>query len=260
MSVWGKLGGLGLGFALGGPLGALGGALVALGGALAGHVLVDREGAVFGPAPRDLVFTTGLVALAAKMAKADGVVTKSEIAAFREIVDVPEEDRHRVEKLFALAQETSEGFEAYADQMAALLHDEPKLLEDVLDGLFHIAKADGAIHPRELHYLESVAQRFGFSGLDFERITARHVRIKDDPYLVLGVNRSQTDDEIRRHYRKLVTEYHPDREIARGLPPEAVRIATQRLAAINAAHDRIQAERSAARSKISDQSPDTLKS
>lgn len=247
MSVWGKLGGLGLGLALGGPLGALAGALGALGGALAGHVLVDREGAVFGPAPRDLVFTTGLVALAAKMAKADGVVTKSEVAAFREIIEVPDEDRPRVEKLFALAQETSEGFEAYADQMATLLRDEPHLLEDVLDGLFHIAKADGAIHPRELIYLETVADRFGFTRMDFERITARHVLIKDDPYLVLGVDRSQTEAEIRRHYRRLVAEYHPDREIARGLPPEAVRIATERLAAINAAYDRINAERNTQR-------------
>jgi DnaJ like chaperone protein len=236
MSVWGKLGGLGIGFAIGGPLGALG-------GALAGHVLMDREGAVFGPPPRDLVFTTGLVALAAKMAKADGVVTKSEIAAFREIVDVTDDDRPRVEKLFTLAQQTSDGFEAYADQMAALLRDEPKLLEDVLDGLFHIAKADGAIHAREFTYLETVATRFGFSHTDFERISARHVQVKDDPYFILGVEREQSNDEIRRHYRRLVSDNHPDREIARGLPPEAVRIATQRLAVINAAYDRIALER-----------------
>jgi len=236
MSVWGKLGGLGLGFALGGPLGALG-------GALAGHVLIDREGAVFGPAPRDVVFTTGLVALAAKMAKADGVVTKSEISAFREIVDVGDDDRPRVERLFALAQETSDGFEAYADQMAALLRDEPKLLEDVLDGLFHIAKADGAIHPREFDYLRTVASRFGFGDADFERISARHVRVKDDPYFVLGVERAWSNERIRRHYRKLVSENHPDREIARGLPPEAIRIATQRVAALNAAYDRIATER-----------------
>jgi DnaJ like chaperone protein len=236
MSIWGKLGGLGLGFALGGPLGALG-------GALAGHVLVDREGALFGPAPRDVIFTTGLVALAAKMAKADGVVTNAEISAFRQIVEVTDEDRPRVERLFTLAQQTSEGFQAYADQMAALLRDEPKLLEDVLDGLFHIAKADGAIHPREYVYLETVAKRFGFTDLDFERISARHVRVKDDPYLVLGVEREQSNDAIRRHYRKLVADNHPDREIARGLPPEAVRIATQRIAAINAAYDRIAAER-----------------
>lgn len=236
MSIWGKIGGLGIGFALGGPLGALA-------GALAGHVLVDREGAFFGPAPRDVVFTTGLVALAAKMAKADGVVTKTETAAFREIVEIEEADRHRVEQLFRLAQETSEGFEAYAGQMAGLLRDEPKLLEDVLDGLFHVAKADGAVHPREYAYLQRVAAIFGFGDEEFARITARHVRLDDDPYRVLGVERERTDAEIRRRYRSLVVEHHPDREIARGLPPEAVRIATERLAAINAAYERIARER-----------------
>ncbi len=236
MSVWGKLGGFGLGLAIGGPLGALA-------GAFAGHVLVDREGAVFGPAPRDVIFTTGLVALAAKMAKADGVVTGHEIAAFRQIVDVPEEDRPRVERLFNLAQETSEGFEAYAAQMATLLREEPALLEDVLDGLFHIAKADGAIHARELSYLQAVATRFGFTDGDFERITARHVRLENDPYTALGVDRGMSNEAIRKRYRQLVAENHPDREIARGLPPEAVRIATARLAAINAAYERIAGER-----------------
>src|SRR5215218_7248818 len=124
-SLWGKLGGAGLGFAVGGPIGAL------LGG-LAGHVLVDRTGAVFGPMPRDLVFTTGLVALAAKMAKSDGVVTRSEVDAFERIVEVPEAERGRVARLFDLAKRTTDGFEAYARQIADAFRDEPKLLEDLL--------------------------------------------------------------------------------------------------------------------------------
>ncbi|KAA2237425.1 J domain-containing protein [Salinarimonas soli] len=235
-SVWGKLGGVGLGLALGGPLGALA-------GAVAGHVLVDREGAPFGPAPRDLVFTTGLVALAAKMAKSDGVVTRSEVEVFRRIVEVPDDERERVQKLFDLAKGSTGGFEAYARQLADTFQDEPRLLEDVLDGLFHIAKADGAVHERELAYLEAVAGLFGFDEAGFERVMARHVRRRDDPYLVLGVDPSMSDADLRRHYRALVKEIHPDRAIARGLPPEAVRIATERLAAVNAAWERIGAER-----------------
>ena len=82
LSLWGKLGGAGLGLAFGGPIGAL------LGG-VAGHMLVDREGSLFGDPPRDIVFTTGLVALAAKMAKSDGVVVRREIDAFERIVEVP---------------------------------------------------------------------------------------------------------------------------------------------------------------------------
>ncbi|MGO4735216.1 TerB family tellurite resistance protein [Bosea sp. 2KB_26] len=235
-SFWGALGGGGLGLALGGPLGALV-------GALAGHVLVDREGAPFGPAPRELIFTTGLVALSAKMARSDGVVTRDEIAAFRRIVIVPPEQEARIESLFDLAKQTSAGFEAYATQIAESFKDEPALLEDVLDGLFLIAAADGAIHEAEHAYLRHVAEIFSINAAGFARIEARHMRRPDDPYLVLGASREMSDAQLKQHYRRLVAENHPDREIARGLPEEAIAIATRRLAAINAAWDLIEKER-----------------
>lgn len=235
-SYWGALGGGGIGFALGGPLGALI-------GALAGHVLVDREGALFGPPPRQLVFTTGLVALAAKMARADGVVSCAEVAAFHRIVTVPEGERERIDRLFDLAKQTTAGFEAYAAQIAQSFSDEPALLEGVLDGLFMIAAADGAVHEREHAYLREVAAIFKISDADFARIEARHLRRRDDPYLVLGANREMSDSELRGLHRRLVIQNHPDREIARGLPTEAVAIATRRLAAINAAWDQIARER-----------------
>lgn len=235
-SFWGMLGGGGIGLALGGPLGALV-------GALAGHVLVDRGGAPFGPAPRELIFTTGLVALAAKMARSDGVVTRDEVAAFRRIVRVPPDQAARIEKLFDLAKQTSAGFEAYASQIAESFRNEPALLEDVLDGLFYIAAADGAVHEAEHAYLHDVARIFAIGEAGFARIEARHMRRPDDPYLVLGASREMNDVELRRHYRRLVAENHPDREIARGLPEEAVAIATRRLAAINAAWDMIVKER-----------------
>lgn len=235
-SIWGKLGGAGIGLALGGPIGAL------LGG-VAGHMLVDRDGAIFGRVPRDVMFTMGLVALAAKMAKADGVVVDTEVAAFEQIVEVPESEKTRVRSLFELAMQTSEGFEAYARQIGEAFADEPALLEDVLDGLFHIAKADEAIHESEFAYLRDVATIFGFDDGNFERVGARHVLNADDPYVVLGADRSLSNEELKRRYRQMAADNHPDRELARGLPPEAVKIATERLSAINAAWDRIAAER-----------------
>ena len=236
LSIWGKLSGAGLGLALGGPIGLL------LGG-VAGHVLVDMEGSLFSAPPRDVVFTTGLVALAAKMAKSDGVVVRREIDAFERIVEVPPEEHARVQRLFDLAKGTSEGFEADARQLADLLKEEPKLLEDVLDGLFSIATADGAVHEAEFAYLHSVAETFGFDEAAFQRIAARHVDRPDDPYMVLGASREMSNANLKRHYRRLVAENHPDREIARGLPPEAVKIATERLAAINAAWEDVAKQR-----------------
>ncbi|ACL59766.1 TerB family tellurite resistance protein [Methylobacterium nodulans] len=234
--LWGKIGGAGLGLAVGGPLGALV-------GAVAGHFLLDREGSLFGPTPRGVVFTTGLVALAAKMAKSDGVVSPSEVAAFAEVVHVSDDERPGVTRLFDLAKATTNGFEAYAQQIAETFREEPRLLEDVLDGLFHIAKADGAIHDKEARYLRAVAEIFGLDEARFNCIAARHVRLADDPYEVLGVARALSDAELKARYRALVAENHPDRAVARGLPPAAVAIATRRLAAINAAYDRIAAER-----------------
>lgn len=236
VSIWGKLGGAGVGYALGGPLGAL------LGG-FAGHLFMDREGAVFGPPPKDVIFTTGLIALSAKMAKADGVVVRAEVEAFEKFVEVPSEEHRNVRRLFDLAKATTDGYEAYAGQIAEAFSDEPTLLEDLVDGLFDIATADGAVHEAEFAYIRRVAEILGFDDRDFERMAARHVERSDDPYMVLGADRSFSDEELKRHYRRLAAEIHPDREIARGLPPEAVKIATQRLAAVNAAWDRIARER-----------------
>lgn len=243
-SFWGLLGGSGIGFALvgslGGPLGALLGAAF---GAAAGHYLVDQQGAPFGPAPAEVVFTTGLVALAAKMARSDGVVHDSEVAAFRRIIDVPEAELPRIQALFDLAKATTDGFEAYAAQIAAAFSHEPDLMADVLDGLFHIAAADGAVHEAERAYLLDVAHIFGIDDQGFAVIEARHVRSRHDPYLILGLAPDADDAAIKARYRALAREYHPDREMARGLPPEAIRIATERLATINEAYARIEALR-----------------
>lgn len=236
MSVWGKFGGGGVGLAMGGPIGGLI-------GALAGHYLIDREGALFGPPPRDVVLTTGLIALAAKMARADGVVLRSEIAAFEAIIEVPDGDRRMVESLFRLAQGSTAGFQAYAAQLATAFSDEPHLLDDVIEGLFLIAKADGAVHEAEAEYLRQVAFAFGRDEAWFAAALERHVHLDGDPYLAIGAERSWDDLALKAHHRRLVRNHHPDREIGRGLPLEAVRIATDRLASINAAWDRIALER-----------------
>lgn len=232
-SIWGKIGGAGVGLAIGGPLGALI-------GAFAGHMLIDRSEGFSGPPERSIVFTTGIVALSAKMARSDGVVTRDEVEAFRRVVKADDGDIPRIEALFNLAKSTSAGFEAYARQLATLLADEPRLLEDVLDGLFSIAAADGVVHEAEHAYLHEVATLFGIDEAGFAQIEARHMVRPDDPYRVLGVTAEASDGEVRRAWRRLVAEHHPDRAVARGMPPEAIAIATERLAAINEAWARIQ--------------------
>ncbi len=240
MSIWGKLGGAAAGFLLGGgPIGALV-------GAFAGHLLIDRD-----PLPIDedtdapgVVFTIAIIALGAKMAKADGVVTRDEEEAFHRIFRVPPSEEANVRRIFNFARQDTAGFEAYARQIARIFRDRPAMLEDVLDGLFEIARADGVLHPGELAFLERVAEIFGFTPAEFRRIRASHFGPDAaDPYAIIGVAHSASDDEVKRTYRLLVRENHPDSLIARGVPEEFVKLANDKLAAINAAYDRIEAER-----------------
>lgn len=219
------------------------------GGAGAVGALFEWAGSFFAGigdpvARRQVAFSVAMVALSAKMAKADGVVTSDEIDAFRTLFTVNEGEHRNVARLFNLAKQDVTGFESYAAQIAAIYGEDRAGLEDVIDGLFAIARADGAVHEAEMVYLERVAAIFGVETADFERIAARHVVGEEgDPYRVLGLDRSVAFIEIRRHYLELVAENHPDRLIARGVPEECIAIATQRLAAINRAYERIERER-----------------
>jgi DnaJ like chaperone protein len=196
-------------------------------------------------ARRQVAFSIALIALSAKMAKADGVVTHDEEAAFRGLFAVTAGEERNVARLFDLAKRDVAGFESYAEKIAGIYTGDRQGLEDVVDGLFAIARADGAVHEAEYVYLERVASIFGIGGLAFERIAARHVVTEEgDPYLILGVGRALSLAAIRRHYLQLVAENHPDRLIARGLPQEALSLANDRMAAINRAWERVERERS----------------
>jgi len=187
-----------------------------------------------------VAFTVGVIALGAKMAKADGVVTPDEVAAFKEVFRVPPSEMHNVARIFDLAKQDVAGYEAYAEQLSDMFRNNRQLLQDVLEGLFHIAAADGLIHPKEDEFLSSVAGRFGFSAAEFQAIRARFIpKDKGDPYVVLGLPRSAGIDEAKARYRKLLQENHPDKAIARGMPSEFIKIATDKAAAINAAYEQI---------------------
>ncbi|HEX3942685.1 MAG TPA: DnaJ family molecular chaperone [Rhizomicrobium sp.] len=237
MSIWGKIGGAAAGLLAGGPVGAAF-------GALAGHFLVDRPSAAPSrAADPGVAFTIAMIALGAKMAKADGVATGDEEEAFRQYFRVPPSEEANVRRIFRLARQDTAGFEAYARQIANIYRGQPAVLEDILDGLFEIAKADRILHPAELAFLERVADIFGFAPNEFRRIRASHFADREDPYLILGVAHDANEDEIKRTYRLLVRENHPDSLMARGVPEEFVKLANDKLAAINTAYEKIGQER-----------------
>lgn len=198
------------------------------------------------PGGRDAAFTMSIIALSAKMAVADGVVSIREIKTFHRLVDIAEgEDRH-VDQFFALAQQDVAGFDAYARKVRKLFIDSPATLEHVLDALFEIATADGLVHEDEIAYLKAISDIFGFDEVRFEQIASQHVLMPSgqrDPYAVLGLVPGASDDELKRTYRQLVAEHHPDRMIAKGVPTELMGLATAKMAAINTAYQEIQAVR-----------------
>ena len=197
---------------------------------------------------RSLVsFSIAIVALSAKMAKADGVVTEDEVNAFRDIFSIPDDQANNVARLYNLAKQDVAGYRAYASQVAGLCGNgatDCPLLVDVLDGLFHIAKADGVIHEKEMGFLDKIAEIFEISPTHYRRIKARHISDgENDAYLQLGADPDWDNEKLKSHFRKLVHDNHPDRLIARGVPEEFVAIANERLAAINAAWETVRAER-----------------
>lgn len=261
MSIWGKVIGGMAGFAFGGPLGAL------MGG-IAGHA-VDRMRDAreagheqighgpwgggpethYGAGPqtandRQVAFTVAIIVLAAKMAKADGHVSREEIDAFKRMFHIPPEEAKEVGRLFDEARRDAKGFEPYAAQVGQMFARQPAVLEELLGMLFHIAMADGVMHPKEMEFLGKVSAIFGFDPHVFERVRQSHMPPEEaDPYEVLGVDRSASDAEIKSAWRKLTRENHPDKLVAEGLPQEFVDQANEKMANINAAYDAISKER-----------------
>jgi len=192
----------------------------------------------------DPAFSTAVTALGAKLAKADGVANANEYAAFSQVFQSDNASQNNIRRLYQLARQTTRGYESYARRLAKRYRGCPLLLEDVLDGLFHIAAADGVVTGDELTYLVRVGELFGLSPLVFRRLKAVHLGTPaDDPYVILGVAPDVSDQEVRRAWKAALSEAHPDRARARGLPAEFIEVAEAKAAAINSAFDTVNRER-----------------
>lgn len=198
-----------------------------------------------GPDPNDVEFTAAIVGLGAKLAKADGLVTIDEVAAFTRVFRAAPGDEVAMRRVFDIARQTVLGYESYARRIAKRYGNRPCLLEGVMDGLFQIALADGVLTSDELDYLAGVADAFGFSEADFRRIKASHVGADlDDPYAILGVPHDADFDVVKAAYRQLMRDNHPDTvATAKSAPREYEGVAHEKAAAITTAYARIRVER-----------------
>jgi len=198
---------------------------------------------------RRIAFATAIIVLGAKLAKADGQVSRDEVEAFKSRFKISEQEVGGVARIYDQAKTSAEGFEPYARQIAALFGRDPVMLEELLIGLFEVARADGDLKTGEIEFLREVASIFGFDETKFEQLrvtfgTKKQPEAKaEDPYKLLGISRAASDADIKKSYRKLVRELHPDHLTAKGMPEDFIHRANDRLAAVNAAYDRIEKAR-----------------
>ena len=257
MGYWGKIIGGVAGFAMGGPMGAVVGAALghaADSGALPHMQLPFGQNAAWNPARvaamfnrRDQLFAISSVVLSAKLAKCDGPVKREEIAAFKRYFRIPPESVRDIGRLFDQARDSADGFEAYAKQLGDAFADNRGVLEDVLAALFGIARADGPVNGREQDFLLRTHRGFGLDQVAWDRARGGTPRQpasdEPDPYATLGVSRSASAEELRATWKRLMRDNHPDSLAARGVPAEFIARASDKVARVNAAWDRIKRER-----------------
>ena len=236
MSIWGNLVGGFIGFSFAGPIGAL------IGSIIGGKVSSAKRGGFqqgFGQSQQ--IFAISLVILTAKLAKADGQVSKEELIAIKEKLKVPDHEIDQVGKIFNKAKEDSLGYEPYAKQIAQIYQKQPAVLDEVINILFYVAEADGNVSQSELVMIKNIANIFGLSDSQFDGIKeSRKGSDKLNPYVVLGCDSNDDFSTIRKKYLKLSKEHHPDVLVSKGVPKEVIEESKKKMRAINSAFDTIE--------------------
>ena len=236
MSIWGSLIGGFVGFTFAGPIGALIGSMV--GGRISS---ARRSGFQQNFAPPQQIFAIALIILTAKLAKADGHVSKEELIAIKNKLKIPEHEMDQVGKIFNKAKEDSLGYEPYAQQIAQIYRNNPAVLDEVINTLFYIAEADGNVSDSEVAMIKNIAKIFGLNSNQFEGIKeSRKGSDKLNPYVVLGCDPNDDFATIRKKYLLLSKEHHPDVLVNKGVPKEVIEESKKKMRAINSAFDKIE--------------------
>ena len=236
MSIWGSLLGGVIGFSFGGPFGALLGSF--LGGKISG---LNSSKTIGNQQSSQEVFALSLIILSAKLSKADGHVSKEELIAVKDKLQIPDSEIDQVAKIFNKAKDESTGYEPYAKQIAEIFRDNINVLEEVINILFYIAEADGHVSNDEETMIANIAYIFGLGQKQYQSIKeSRKTSDKLNPYIVLESQPTDDLKTIRKNYIRLSKEHHPDLLISKGVPVEVINESKNKMRSINAAWDQVQ--------------------
>lgn len=252
MSWLGKMIGGTIGFALGGPIGAVAGAAF-------GHTFVDKKEQAYldsRPGVRNtlssneeaqLVFFTAAFSMLAKISKADGAISEDEISAvetfMKRDLQLDLNGQQTAINIFRQAVNSPESFDAFATQFYSVFRPQPNIIDLMMDVLLRVSAADGDISEQEEAMLLSAAGIFNYSTSDYARFKSRYVKETNKYYAVLKCDETSSNEEIKKQYRKLVTEYHPDKIESKGLPEEFTKFANDKFKEIQEAYDNVKKER-----------------
>ncbi|MBC8212312.1 MAG: co-chaperone DjlA [Gammaproteobacteria bacterium] len=264
MAWWGKALGGAFGFMMGGPLGALIG--IGFGHNFdkgLGSVLADKS---FKPGQQERVqaaFFTATFSVMGHIAKADGKVTPDEIRMAQAVMTqmgLTADVRESARRLFNEGKSDSFPLDEVLDQLKTELHRRSTLLQMFLEIQLQAAYADGVLHKAEEKVLIHICQRLGVPLEQLRRLeemmqagfgqgssqsSARTQRSQslEDAYLIVGVEKSVDDAAVKKAYRRLMSQHHPDKLVAKGLPEQMIKDATAKTQQIKDAYEQIKQSR-----------------
>lgn len=251
MSIIGKVVGGTIGFALLGPLGAIAGA--AFGHAFDKSDEKYLEGGNAGSPgvsageQAQFMFFVAAFSMLAKLARADGRVSKEEIDSIEKFMlydlNLDPQGRQVAMNIFQTAVQSPETFENFALQFYGQFSGQPQMLDLMVDIMLRVSLADGSMSPGEEKLILSAVHIFNFSEEHYRQIRSRYFKDVDKYYAILGCSPGDPDDQIKKEYRKRVSEYHPDKIASKGLPEEFTKFAAEKFREIQEAYEKIKKER-----------------
>ena len=251
MTWLGKVIGGTIGFAIGGPVGAVAGAAF-------GHMFVDEETAgtrtivknsnrLSNGETAQMTFFVASFSMLAKLIRSDGQVTEPEIQTVRQFMiddlHLNAQSRLAAEHIFRAAMDSNESFENFAMQFYQHFNNQPQFLELMVDILFRVALADGALHTVEERLIKSAVDIFKFNNDAYLKFKSRYTPDSDKYYTILGCSNNDSDDTIKSQYRKLARDFRRFTDPFVRLTGEFVTFANDKFREIQEAYEMVKKER-----------------